>query len=221
MRISWSVIRNFGGVNDCLVLVTCGVLIWFIDRPIALHVPDVANAPLFALARRLSDIGDPIILIAATTVAYAAFRFGDRGRLTANRVLFVLVSSAGASVCTMILKVVFGRSRPELFLQDREYVFRFLHSESGFDSFPSEHAAVAAALAAALSLLVPAYRQTFVLLMFLLAAGRVLLGVHYVSDVLSGIFIGLAAVRVTGVLFVQNGMPLKPPQESGTGNEAT
>ncbi len=65
-------------------------------------------------------------------------------------------------------------------------------------SFPSSHAAMAAAGAVALSVYAPALAPLFATLAVLMAASRVYLAVHHVSDVV----VGLAVGACTGAVFV-------------------
>jgi undecaprenyl-diphosphatase len=64
-------------------------------------------------------------------------------------------------------------------------------------SFPSAHAAMAAAGAVALSVYAPAFAPLFATLAVLMAASRVYLAVHHVSDVV----VGLAVGACTGAVF--------------------
>jgi membrane-associated phospholipid phosphatase len=60
-------------------------------------------------------------------------------------------------------------------------------------SFPSSHAAMAAAGAVALSVYAPAFWPLFATLAVLMAASRVYLAVHHVSDVVVGMAVGVFA----------------------------
>ena len=64
-------------------------------------------------------------------------------------------------------------------------------------SFPSSHAAMSSAGAIALSVYAPALWPLFATLAVLMAASRVYLGVHHVSDVVAGLAVGAC----TGTLF--------------------
>jgi undecaprenyl-diphosphatase len=64
-------------------------------------------------------------------------------------------------------------------------------------SFPSGHAAMAAAGAFALSVYAPALAPLFATLAVLMAASRVYLAVHHVSDVVVGLLVGAC----TGAVF--------------------
>jgi undecaprenyl-diphosphatase len=67
-------------------------------------------------------------------------------------------------------------------------------------SFPSSHAAMAAAGAIALSLYAPALWPLFATLAVLMAASRVYLAVHYVSDVVAGLVVGACTGAVFALL---------------------
>jgi undecaprenyl-diphosphatase len=68
-------------------------------------------------------------------------------------------------------------------------------------SFPSGHAAAATALAATVSLHYPVLSPVVLPLATLVAASRVTLRVHHVSDVLAGVLVGLAGAAAAIVLF--------------------
>jgi membrane-associated phospholipid phosphatase len=65
--------------------------------------------------------------------------------------------------------------------------------DSRYHSFPSGHAAIAFAVAAALARAVPARRRVWLVVATAVAASRVLLNAHFLSDVLGGALLGWAA----------------------------
>jgi undecaprenyl-diphosphatase len=92
-----------------------------------------------------------------------------------------------AALVSFTLKIIITRERPYITYPDIEKL-----SEAGNSSFPSGHTLEAFAIAVALSSLVP--KRKFVIPVFiwacLVAYSRMALGVHYPSDVLSGMIIG-------------------------------
>ena len=118
--------------------------------------------------------------------------------------IYAAFSALLASGVTHALKPLIGRARPPLFAT--EGLFGRLPM-AGFDyeSFPSGHATHAGAFFAALAFAMPRYRGLFLLLALWFAATRLILGVHYPSDVSAGLVVGLAAALVTARLFARTG----------------
>ena len=78
----------------------------------------------------------------------------------------------------------------------------------GLGSFPSAHAAMAAAIAASLAVIWPDHRRLFIFLASVVASTRFAAGIHYPSDVLLGFATGLGAVLVICVVFYAAGINL-------------
>ena len=146
-----------------------------------------ASPALLATARLVTHLGDPLLVTVASGLL-AAGLWATGHRRTA---LFVLVARAGALVLSTGLKQVVGRARP---------VFDTpVSSEFGL-SFPSGHAAnTTGAVVVVLLLVWPLLRTTAARVVALAAglavvlvtgADRVLLGVHYPSDVVGGFLVG-------------------------------
>jgi undecaprenyl-diphosphatase len=76
------------------------------------------------------------------------------------------------------------------------YAFRPFNAATDFASFPSEHAAVASAMAAAFCL-----SFTFVLRAAIIAVSRLLIGLQYPSDILAGGLVGMITVVCLEAMF--------------------
>jgi undecaprenyl-diphosphatase len=125
----------------------------------------------------VTQLGAPLLLEAAALVGAVLLR---KRRLSA----YLLVTVLGAELLSSMLKVAVDRARPCLDLA----------SCPATSSYPSGHATGAAAFwAAAAVLLVPRLGHRAWLLLVVpvvVALTRVLLGVHYPSDVLAGLVVG-------------------------------
>jgi membrane-associated phospholipid phosphatase len=130
-------------------------------------------------------VGTAVVTAASMVVLWRASR-----RLDA---LFVGASVVGITITVAILKAVYERARP-----DTGSPIRLPHSYS----FPSGHAATAVVLYGALGLLLAERARSrlraagwlvaAVVVALAIGWSRVLLNVHFVSDVLAGFAVGLA-----------------------------
>ncbi len=169
---------------------------------------------LLRAAQVLTLLGDPALLtLGAALLALVLWRRGS-GRLA----LFVLVSRGGALVLSQGLKQLVDRARP---------VFDVPVATALGPSFPSGHALAAAAFWTTLAVLLQPYVRRDRLLLavavgvaVVVAATRVLLGVHYPSDVAGGVLLGLGWTAVCTAVFVaerrERGVPVRV-QEEGIG----
>ena len=148
---------------------------------------------LLTSARAVTLLGEPVLLtIAAALLVVVLYRKGHR-RLAA----FVLVARVGAMVLSTGLKLAVDRTRP---------VFDEPIATALGASFPSGHALGSAAFYASLAVLVlpqAAKRvlATAAVLAGAVAASRVLLGVHFPSDVIAGLLIGWGWIALSTAVF--------------------
>lgn len=154
------------------------------------------SAVLLALAQAVTLLGDPVgITVAAVVMAGVLWVRGDR-RLA----MYVVAARIGAIVLSQGLKQIVDRARP---------VFDVPVAEALGASFPSGHALGSSVFWTTTAvLLMPHVRWPrlllagAVLIAVLVAATRVLLGVHYLSDVIGGLMIGLGWAAVCTAVFV-------------------
>lgn len=110
---------------------------------------------------------------------------GKRGRIAAIMIIVCVIISDQAS--SSIIKNLFHRIRPCNVLQG---VHLLVGCTDSF-SFPSSHAVNYFAGVTMLSYFFKEYRTAFFSISFLVALSRIFVGVHYPSDVLGGILIGI------------------------------
>lgn len=122
------------------------------------------------------------------------------GRLSPFReatVLACLTSICAYAINDSTLKMLFGVPNPWAFLHGSPHAFNFLHGSSG-SSFPSGHMVIASAFGGVFMRL---YRASIWPLSALLLVAAVLLVVgdwHFISDVIAGTYLGLAAGVLAG-----------------------
>jgi len=186
-------------------------ILW-LDRPLAMYLREVGDPWRSAgdLIQRLG-FGTPYLVLFALT--FAGLRWG--GSLPALRPwaasmraaamvpAFLFAAVAASGLIVDLLKVVFGRARPKLLYLAGTYDFTWVGLGANYWSFPSGHAATAAALMTALWCLWPRHVLFYVLLAAVVAASRIVIGAHYLSDVVMGAFVAVLTTRALAALFVR------------------
>ncbi|QDT54837.1 phosphatidylglycerophosphatase B [Caulifigura coniformis] len=153
--------------------------------------PGVLRGPrwLPEMVRDVTALGS-VVVLALSTAGVVGFLWLLGKRWTA---VFLTIATAGGALMASGLKMLFSRARPEV-------VPHLVHVYSS--SFPSGHSMMAAITYLTLGGMVMAVVEGRLLKMYVLGlavalsilvgVSRVLLGVHYPSDVLAGWTIGLA-----------------------------
>jgi membrane-associated phospholipid phosphatase len=162
-----------------------------IDVTLSEEVVDLRWKPLTSLMLLASAwwVKDLLGIVATALVAL-------RRRQLPWPVLLVAVSTLLAAVGGNLLKGVFDRERP--FAQG---LWSGLGALPHSSSMPSGHACTAFGAATAVALVCPRLRVPAISVAVLVCVSRVYLGVHFLSDVLVGAFIGAsiaALVVITG-----------------------
>lgn len=169
---------------------------FFFDKPILTWFHGLIDPTLTKLAMALSTVGDFPAMLGVALLMVIILWFISR-----RESLFFLASMGGAALIMGITKVALARPRPELF-PDVHYW------QTASPSFPSGHATGSAALALTLVLLMRHLWPRWQLLVgivaglfsLLVCASRLYLQVHYPSDILAGVALGVG--WVLGVNFI-------------------
>ncbi len=168
------------------------------DRDISAWAERVVSdfPALLRLAQGVTLLGDPRgITVVAAVLALVLWRRGH-----ARLALYVVAARVGAIILSQGLKHLVDRARP---------VFEAPVAEALGPSFPSGHALGSSVFWTTCAvLLVPRVRWPrlllagAVLVAVLVSVSRVLLGVHYLSDVTGGLLLGLGWAAVCTAVFV-------------------
>lgn len=170
---------------------------------LAAHADVLARPWLLTDAMIVTDAGSPVAVDVVTVVAAVALLVSRRSRAAA----FVVVARLLELGVETAVKNLVGRPRPALIDP--------VAGASGF-SFPSGHAAGSAAVFGAVVVIVMgelstaqrALRTSIVGLAVVFVVGvavsRVLLGVHYPSDVTAGVLLGVASLVAARPILPRN-----------------
>jgi undecaprenyl-diphosphatase len=139
--------------------------------------------------RDVTALGSDVV-VGLVTALVVGFLLVERKWRSA---VLILVAIAGGTLSSTVLKLTFNRPRPDV-------VAHLVHVSS--TSFPSGHSLIAAVIYPTLGALLASlsvnrrtklyYLLSAVFIMLLVGASRMYLGVHYPSDVLAGLSLGLA-----------------------------
>jgi membrane-associated phospholipid phosphatase len=195
-------------VGLVLTAVVVSVSIQWFDRPIALWVYDIFGGrriPTMLTDRIFSiSLVSAIVFVTCGLVAIMGRRFS---KLEAA-VAMCAISALATTIIKDQLKFAFGRTWPDTwgpgivsFLRDNAYGFHFFRSGKSFESFPSGHAAVAAAVLSVVWILFPKRRVICAIGVVAVDIGLVALNVHFLSDVVAGTFLGLSTGLFTVALW--------------------
>ncbi len=176
----------------------------------AAHRLVLAHGALLAAAQLLTHLGDPLLVDLTTAGLLIGLCAAGRRRSAG----YLLTCVAGAYLLSTTGKVAVDRARP---------LFDDAVSTARGTSFPSGHATGSAAFYAALAIvLIPLLGRRWrrlalaaaVLVPLVVATTRVLLGVHFPSDVTAGLLLGwgwtAAATAVFALWQQEKGRPADP-----------
>jgi undecaprenyl-diphosphatase len=178
------------------------------------------HAPLVAVVKAITWLGSDGVLWTVIGAAAIVLALRRRWRLAA----YLLVTGAGALVLDPVLKSLVGRLRPVV-------AHPIAHGTG--NSFPSGHSLGSiVCYGAVLLVFLPAargrWRTAFitatVTLVTLIGISRILLGVHYLSDVVGAWAVGIAWLGLTTFAFeltrYSAGLPVTGPVTDGLEPEA-
>lgn len=114
------------------------------------------------------------------------------GLLFQKQAVIIIISLAVSSFIVYILKYSLGRFRPIFFIEQGLGGFDPFNFGFKFASLPSGHTQTVFVVATCLALFYPRYKLLFFLLAILGATSRVVLLLHYPSDVIVGAYIGIS-----------------------------
>lgn len=142
----------------------------------------------------VTELGQSTWYLGEALFSFFLLRYVYRNILGARRALFLFVAIAGSGIIVNIFRFLAGRYRPEMWFAQGAYGFEFWQIKSTALSFPSGHTTTAFALAMVLIIFWKRFWLFFVFWAALIAASRVIITAHFLSDVMAGAYLGLFSV---------------------------
>ena len=180
---------------------------FFLDLIVAKYCASTFNdVNIRRILKDISKLGLATYYLPLAAVFFLFFRFIKKRRVWSNRALFVFLSISFSSIIVIIVKFIFGRYRPRMFLEEQLYGFQFFQLKGKLTSFPSGHASTIVALMLALYFISPKYRVIYFAIALVIVISRVLVCHHYLTDVVFGSYIAVVTTVYLKHLLEKNGL---------------
>jgi membrane-associated phospholipid phosphatase len=159
--------------------------------------PDIWRQPFaFITDFGLSDwvLIPSLIVFVAAVIAFRLIKSGFYRRATWELALvsgFIFVGVGLPGLVTNVLKRFFGRGRPVEFVDSGAFSFQHFVNDWTFQSFPSGHSATAIASAFVIGFMAPRFFRLILIIAVMTGSSRIVIGMHYPTDVVAGFVIGL------------------------------
>ena len=152
----------------------------------------------------ITELGDSLwYFLIVTCIFFISFIFNKIKLISHKKYLKIKIFSIFSfsyiflvGLITQLLKHLIGRPRPNYTVFDESLGFNFFSTDSAFHSFPSGHSSTIVSVVLILSLLIPSLRSFFYLFGFLIAISRVVVGAHFVTDVLAGAVVAVMVYKI-------------------------
>lgn len=191
-----------GLINPMTALIVTAIIVlsyYYIDKPLTQWFSDLALGQRFPVLEGITDLGSVKIYLLLFLGAGLVFRYGVVSPIWESRAWFLSLCTIFPDLVCIVLKIVLGRARPVLWLNEKIYGFYGVKASLGvgasnYWSFPSGHTTTIMGVVFGLSALFPRYWILFVASGTCVVLSRVLLLHHYLSDVIAATYLTLLEV---------------------------
>ncbi len=160
----------------------------FIDLPMARFFHAANHSWIEEVFEIITKFGESQYYLIPCFFVFMVYR--RKKEALGQKALYLFSTIAVSGIIVNIIKALFGRIRPKLYLKEGLYGFDFFHIDYEYLSFPSGHAATSLSLTIALGILYPKFRYYLFVAGVIIAMSRVVITAHYLSDVFAGSYIG-------------------------------
>lgn len=159
--------------------------------------PEIWRAPFFFI----TDFGlsewvliPSLVLLVSAALVQRLMPKGASRRAAFELLLvssFVFIAVGLPGLFTNLIKRLIGRGRPIEFFESGAFHFQQVFNDWSFQSFPSGHAATAIGTAFVVGFMAPRFFRLLLVIGLATGASRVVIGMHYPTDVVAGFLIGM------------------------------
>lgn len=144
---------------------------------------------LYDVSTWVTPFGYPkVYLVICLILAFLGYVVFKKRELTQNA-LFVLTGLVVTAIIQNLLKVLLGRARPEMLFDYGKFGFYFFQTSNNMWSVPSGLITTMTAIFIALCYLFPRYWLSWITILALASLTRVVVTVHYFSDVMASLYL--------------------------------
>lgn len=197
-----------------LYLSTVVIAFAYWDQPIALFFHEWSKHTSTTWLKILTELGLGGLYLPTLLLLALFFHYVYPHREWEYRTWFIWLCVFIPSVLCIFLKIVFGRARPDLLFSQQDYGFYWFQVHASHWSFPSGHTSTISGLVFGLAVVFPRYCYAFIVVGLMVAASRIVLTDHFLSDVLMAFYLALIEVGVLLHLLRRKGW-LGPAYEDG------
>jgi membrane-associated phospholipid phosphatase len=190
--------RTFNLIKKPWAMVVYAVLVilayQFVDKPLAIYLHELDLRTNLHVLNILTSTGKVFIYVVLFAFLGLFFRYVRTNFVYEARSWYLLACVVVSNLICLILKTTLGRARPDLLFTNNDFGFYWFKLSSSYWSFPSGHTTTVISLAAGLGVIFPKYFYAFLVPAFFVVLTRVLLYYHYLSDVMTALYLCLLVV---------------------------
>ena len=181
-------------VVSYLVFIVLSIV--YLDKPMTLFFHGFDLSSLNPVLKIISMIGKRDLYLVLFLLLALVFRYVVPNRVRAKRAWFMWLCVFMPCAIVWVLKIIFGRARPELLLHDGVYGFQWFEYARNLWSFPSGHTTTIMGVVWGGWIAWPRARWVLLLIGLAVMLSRIMLFMHYFSDVMMAAYLTLIEVGV-------------------------